>query len=403
MINLEFSQSAVDLESTEFKQELKKIKTKEVPAFMNYQPPIEAIQKITERFKGPKNIIIIANGGSRSSFYGFYHALTEFRNPEKQVCFVNTMEPDYLIACREQFPPETSLVIPISKSGTNVDVLEPLMYFSDYPVLAVTGQTGVLQEMAKRKKWTILEHPEIGGRFSGLTSSALGPAALVGLPLEEIVKGAINAYQNFHPTKSMKDNLALKLAGIFYHLEKQGYIEIFTPFYSFKLFAFYPLLVQLIHETCGKNDQGQTVFGDLAPESQHHTNQRFFGGRKNVAGLFFTVNKQTHHDLQIEVPTELQDINLRSGTLKHLDKLNLQTGLDFDFRGVRQDAELNKIPYAVISLDQITPETIGEFLAFLQCFAVYSAWLRDIEPFNQPQVERAKEITFELIKNKARE
>ena len=37
-----------------------------------------------------------------------------------------------------------------------------------------------------------------------------------------------------------------------------------------------------MHESFGKDKLGQSYFGGQGPEMQHHTSQRFFGGRKNT-------------------------------------------------------------------------------------------------------------------------
>ncbi len=93
-------------------------------------------------------------------------------------------------------------------------------------------------------------------------------------------------YKKCLPAVPVDENPALKLSSALYLLEKREFSEVFMPFYSVKMSGAIPLIVQLMHESVCKDGKGQTFYGALAPESQHHTNQRFFGGQRNVVGLF---------------------------------------------------------------------------------------------------------------------
>jgi glucose-6-phosphate isomerase len=49
-----------------------------------------------------------------------------------------------------------------------------------------------------------------------------------------------------------------------------------------------------------------------------------------------------------------------------------------------------------MEIDKITEASFGEMLVFWQYFAVYSAMLRNLNPFDQPEVEASKKISLEL-------
>jgi glucose-6-phosphate isomerase len=204
-------------------------------------------------------------------------------------------------------------------------------------------------------------------------------------------------YKKCAPDVDIKNNPALQLAAALYLLEKKAYDQIFTSIYSSRLVKFLSLMVQLIHESSCKDGKGQTIYGDMGPETQHHSNQRFFGGKKNAVGLFVTVCDDDQKT-KIKIPEKLKDIKLKDSTLRELDNLNLCKALEFEFLGTRDDAVNNKIPIIHIHLDKITPESIGEYLALWQYIAVYSSWLRDVNPFDQPHVEESKRISFEYLK-----
>lgn len=271
-----------------------------------------------------------------------------------------------------------------------------MLAFSNYPVLVITGEKeNPLFNIASQKKWNVISHPEVGGRFSGLTSCGLVPAYLMGLPIENIYEGANLGYKQYNNQIGMGSNDALKLAAYFLALEEKGFSEIFASVYSTPLSGFLPLLVQLIHESAGKDGKGQTIFGDYSPESQHHTNQRLFGGRKNIAALFITEEKP-EKDIDLEVPENLKDIPLKNKILAILNSISGNKAMYYDMEGVIQNCRAKKIPAIQMLIDTIMPKAIGEFVVFWQYFSVYSALLRDANPYDQPEVEESKKISFEL-------
>jgi len=176
--------------------------------------------------------------------------------------------------------------------------------------------------------------------------------------------------------------------------EQEGYTEVFVPIYSPMLFGFGNLIMQLCHESFGKRSKGLTFVCAEAPESQHHTNQRFFGGRKNMVG-FFIRNAEFSNDMDIKCPAGWADIPYAKGTLGDV-KLPYSTAVHFEFQGTQKDAAQSKIPNIVLTVDRVDEENMGELMAFWQFFAVYSSVLRDVNPFDQPQVENSKKITKEL-------
>ena len=52
------------------------------------------------------------------------------------------------------------------------------------------------------------------------------------------------------------------------------------------------------------------------------------------------------------------------------------------------------LPLAALTLDQVNAHSVGEFIAFWHLFAVYSSVLRKVNPFDQPQVENSKNISW---------
>lgn len=395
MLHLDISHLNIKRYSS-IKSKLDRIKKMEVPAFEKHKEDILRLAGILKRYRKYDNLIVIGNGGSNTSFRAFHQALVPM-DSKKKAFILTTMEPDLISELKQVFPKRKTLVMPISKSGTTIGVIESLLAFDGYRMLPVTSPgTGALSVIAEKAGFEMVPHAPVGGRYSGLTASAFAPALFFGIEVEMIDNGARTMYKYCNPQVHIDKNPALQLAASLYLLDKKGYDEIFCPIYSSKLSGFQNLIVQLMHETVGKKKKGQTIFCADAPDSQHHTNQRFFGGKRNVLGIFLTVENQQDNDTKVKVPPSIRQIKARDGTIGDVNGVPYAKALEYEFRGTYEDAIDKNIPVAHISLDKVSAFSVGELMAFWHYVAVYSAWLRDLNPFDQPQVESSKDISFRL-------
>lgn len=370
---------SIDIEGAEIAEKPTKSET---PTYTEYQPDIQRIKNLKED-NSFENLIVIGNGGSITSFRAYYYAFIE--ETDVNVHIITTMDPDYLDRINDTTQAENTLVMPISKSGQTVGVIESLLYFldRDYNFLPVTSDNnGALRQIADARDQEFIEHPNIGGRFTGAVETALAPAYFAGIEIEPIREGAETVYSN--PEE------AYNLAEVLYKAEENGFEEILTPFYSTRLFGYYPLLVQLMHETVCKEGEGQTFYGDIAPEYQHHTNQRLFGGKQNILPFFFNLSNHKHD--QVKVPSDLEDVDIRDRKLEELGGRTYESALKSEFEGVRQALQQHEMPYINLEIDSLGLEEAGELTAFLQLVAIRSAELRDVDPFNQPDVETSKKL-----------
>jgi len=362
----------------------------EKPFFHELKPDFDKILKAAQPHKG-KNIILIGNGGAVNSFMVLYRALYA---GNQQVTVINSMEPDLIKQVRNKNPKDGTIVITASTSGTNVGVLEIMSKFLDYEMIVITAENdGALRQVAQAKSLPILYVPHITDRY--LTSGALAyfPLAVLGIDVRKIDKALHNAYE----AEAAKGN-SLKLSTILFELEQKGYTEVFVPIYSYKLEAFSIFIMQLMHESVSKEGKGQSFIVVAAPESQHHTNQRFFGGRKNIAGVFICAG-QDDQSSATEYEQELHSIKLRDGNVGDISGVPLAKAFSFETEGTIKDAIANKIPVGRLLFDNIREEEAAELIAFWHYMAVYSSWLRGVNPFDQPQVEKSKEIAFEMRKS----
>lgn len=358
-------------------------------AFVSYKMDFGRLKRIWQEFGVFENILVIGHGGSVSSFIGMCGSL----GTSKNIFILSTTDPEYIFDLKKKLAKHQTLVIAISKSGETVTQVEALMHFIDYPLLVIAGKDSALEHIAKKINAKTIIHPEVNGRFSAFTEVGMIPAAISGLDVESMYSGAEKMYRQYK-----EDNIAIKAAQIFYALERDGFVDVFMPFYSHNLYSFAGLIVQLCHESFAKDGKGQTYLAAEAPESQHHTNQRFFGGRKNIAGFFVNV-EHFREDLETTAPIALHSIHIRDGSLFDLHKIALSLSFNAEFKGTWQSAKIESIPIVALNLNIIDPQEIGSFIAFWQMYAVYSSVLRDVNPFDQPAIESAKQISWNQRKN----
>jgi glucose-6-phosphate isomerase len=357
------------------------------PAFLSYQPDWDAMTKIVDQHRDIKNMLVIGHGGSITSLYGMYYALQE--QATKQVYFLSTVDPDYIAELRHTLKPADTLVVAISKSGETVTQLEALLQFIDFPLLVIAGEKTPLWEIAQRLKAPAMVHPPIGGRFTGLTEVALVPALMAGIDAQGLLQGAAEVYADYE-----KNNLAWKAASVGWQLEQLHYSDVFLPVYTHALFPLSALIVQLCHESFGKDGRGQTFLAHEAPESQHHTNQRLFGGPKNMYAFFLNAAMPLQ-DLRLHVPPSLQSVTLRDKDLFMLNKAALGQSLAAELHGTLEDARAQGLPVVHLEITSRNAKEIGACLAFWQLYAVYGACLRRVNPFDQPQVENSKQLSWQ--------
>jgi glucose-6-phosphate isomerase len=367
-------------------KEISTVTLPEKPEFAKYKPDFELIKKLAEEYNQYPNILIIGHGGSITATYGMYNALKH--QAKKKMFFLSTVDPDYIEELKKELGKENTLVVAVSKSGETTTQIEMLNQFLDFPLLIITGKSSVLRAIGEKVNAKIITHPVIGGRFTGITEVSLAPLGIAGVDVEGLHEGAEAFYNLYH-----RDNLAWRAASVFYQLELKGFVDVFMPFYSHNLFPMSSVIVQLCHESFGKGGKGQTYFAHEAPESQHHTNQRFFGGTKNICG-FFTSSDTFFSQTVTNYPTSLHSVQLKGHAIFDINKIPLQSALSFELEGTIEDARINSIPLAHLTIAGFIPQEIGGLLAFWELYAVYASVLRNVDPFDQPQVENSKKISF---------
>ena len=248
---------------------------------------------------------------------------------------------------------------------------------------------GALRQMANEEGWETFVIPaNVGGRFSVLTPVGLLPLAVAGVDIMEMMNGAVDAREAYD-LRSF-DNPVWLYAAVRNLLYRNGKaMEIFESFEpGFKMFGGW--WQQLFGESEGKDGKGIFPVTAEFTADLHSLGQMIQQGQRNI---FETM-------VRFDAPAEKMVIG---GDEKNLDGLNYLEGRSLDF--VDEKAFLGTlaahvdggVPVITMDCGELNDRKVGEMFYFLELCCGVSAYILDVNPFNQPGVEFYKRNMFKLL------
>ena len=360
------------------------------PYFATERADVAGMAPKLQAAEGKEHVVVVGNGGSIRNVWALYCALSERGFPRKLHLLDGTDMSGLLgELLREDgaFNPENTLIVPVSKSGETENVIQEtaLLMGRGYPALAITSSgPSKLAEMVAEANLDTFPHPDdVGGRFTAAQNNALLPLAMLAgntTLASEIDLAFADAHDKLGAAAPVSENMAKRVALDLWRAERAGYTEVFMPIYAHALAGAGELIVQLVHESYCKAGRGQTIIRAGAPESQHHTNQRYFGGRENIVGLSICVGRF------------MEDARLAGG-------VSCTEFLHMEHAGVVAEAESRGTPHMALTLDSLAVADVCGLIALWQWAAVYGGLLRGVNPFDQPAVEGSKQATLEMFES----
>ncbi len=248
---------------------------------------------------------------------------------------------------------------------------------------------GALRQMAEEEGWeTFVIPPNVGGRYSVLTAVGLLPMAVAGIDPLEVMRGAMEAKQEYD-LRSFENPVWL-YAAVRNVLHRSGkdieILESFEP--GFRSMGMW--WQQLFGESEGKDGKGIFPVTAEFTADLHSLGQMIQQGRRN---LFETV-------VRFDPPEQKMTI---AGDYKNLDGLNYLEGKTLDFvdeqayRGTVAAHVDGGVPVITMDVGPLTDRNLGHMFYFFQLACGISAYVLDVNPFNQPGVEFYKRNMFELL------
>ncbi len=372
-----------------------------------------------------ENILVLGIGGSalggiavtEALLKPYWNLLTEEqREGMPRIFFLDNIDPDTINGLFEVLDLKKTLVNVITKSGSTAETMSQFMIVKDklekelgdnyrYNIVATTDKkTGILRQIAEQEGYkTFVVPDDVGGRFSVFSAVGLLPFALVGLDIDEMVNGIKDMDLALKNT-DIHNNIAAQNALIHYLLDtKKGKnLSVMMP-YSSRLKYVSDWYVQLWAESLGKNKDkdgndvniGPTPIKALGATDQHSQIQLYNEGPNDKVINFIRVE---NFDTTLEIPNifEYTGIGYLGGKT-----INQLINAEADSTRVAL-SDYNR-PTVTITLEKVDSYNVAQLLYMLEVQTAIAGELYNINTFNQPGVEQAKNYTYALMGRKGYE
>jgi glucose-6-phosphate isomerase len=367
-----------------------------------------------------ENVLVIGIGGSALGPQFVCDALTGPADKMRLFFFDNT-DPDgmdrtldQLALTGEALGLEKTLTVVISKSGGTKETRNGMLAAAaayhraglDFPrhAVAVTGAGSALDQLAAKEGW-LARFPMwdwVGGRTSEMSAVGLLPAALQGLDIDAMLAGARDMDQIARLYDTLHNPAAL-LALMWYHAGGgKGTKDMVVLPYKDRLLLFSRYLQQLVMESLGKEKdlagkivhQGIAVYGNKGSTDQHAYVQQLRDGINNFFVTFIEVLKDR---------SALDSQNSEPGTPSSSASLMVEPGVTSGdylhgfFQGTRAALTENGRENMTITIDEVSPRTIGVLIALFERAVGLYAQLININAYHQPGVEAGKKAAGAVI------
>jgi glucose-6-phosphate isomerase len=268
---------------------------------------------------------------------------------------LDTTDPAAIKEVEDSIDLERTLFVISSKSGGTIETLSQYHYFrakvdNGRNFVAITDPGSSLEQLANSTGFrrVFLNDPDIGGRYSALSYFGLVPAALYGVDIKAILDRARIAEENCAEFDSSASNRGLWMGLAFGEAALNGRDKLTyvvdPPLSSYGLWA-----EQLFAESTGKQGKGiLPVAGEPVGTPDVYGDDRLFFHLRSKDG-----------------PDRLE--------------------------------EIRKAGHAVITAQFEGPEDVGRLFFFAEFAAAVAGWVLGINPFDQPNVQEAKDATAKVL------
>ena len=373
----------------------------------------EKIKKSAKKIQEDSEVLLVIGiGGSylgaraviEALTNSFYNLLSKEERKTPQILYVgNNLSPTYINDIIDLIGNRELSINVISKSGTTT---EPAIAFRIFRELlenkygikearkriyvTTDSKKGALKTLASREKYTTFVIPDnVGGRYSVLTAVGLLPIAVAGVDIDKLMNGARMA-EDKYADENLKYNECYKYAvtrNVLYEKEKN--IELLVT-YEPKMHYMIEWWKQLFGESEGKDGKGIYPSGAEFTTDLHSLGQYIQDGRRC---LFETVINIKHPGSDLKINSDEDDLDglnyLEGKSLDYVNKKAMEGTIAAHVEG--------DVPNILITMDKLDEETLGHLIYFFELACAMSGKLLEVNPFDQPGVEKYKTNMFKLL------
>ena len=378
---------------------------------VNYdKEELERIIKDAKYVRDNFDILVVCGiGGSYLGAKCALDALKGLKSDDKmEIIFMGqTFSPNYVAQVLKYLKGKNFAINVISKSGTTTETSISFRLLKDLlesqvgkekakkAIYATTDkEKGALKTLCNNEGYATYVLPgNIGGRFSVLTAVGTFPLAVAGVDVKTMIEGAAKARKDFD-NDDIENNICYQYAVSRDYMLRNNYpVEMFVT-YEPQFTQISEWLKQLFGESEGKDKNGLFPASATFSTDLHSLGQFIQDGSPI---LFETILNVTNPNDDVAIPEDKDDLD----GLNYLKGKNLAFVNQKAFEGTLQaHEETGNVPCNVIYIDKLDAETLGYLFYFFMRACAMSAYLLDINPFNQPGVEVYKKNMFHLLGKK---
>jgi glucose-6-phosphate isomerase len=234
-------------------------------------------------------------------------------------------------------------------------------------------------------------HTGIGGRFSSLTNVGLLAALARGLDARAVREGAKGVVDAMMAAKAPGDFAPALGAAVAIGLARERGIrmQVMMP-YADRLGRFSAWFAQLWAESLGKNGQGTAPIACLGPVDQHSQLQLFMDGpREHMITVVRAPSAGTGPRINVELA--------EGAGLGYLAGRTAGDLVAAQAEALPQALAKAGRPVRTFDLPSLDERTLGALMMHMMLETILAAHLLGVDPFDQPAVELAKNITRERV------
>ena len=378
---------------------------------VNYdKEELERLLKDAQYVRDNFEVLVVAGIGG--SYLGAKCAIDALKgvkpNDKLEVIFMGqTFSPNYTHQVLEYLKNKKFAINVISKSGTTTETSIAFRLLKDLlekkvgkeearkSIFAVTDKArGALKTLCNQEGYSTYVLPDdIGGRYSVLTPVGLFPLAASGVDVKAMLKGAQEARNEFD-NDNLKDNICYRYAvSRDYMLHHSRPVEMYVT-YEPQMSQISEWLKQLFGESEGKEKKGLLPTSATFSTDLHSLGQFIQDGTPLLFETILNVLEPKEDAIIPLTEDDLDGLNYLAG--KKLSYVNQMA-----FQGtLKAHQEDGGVPCNVIYIEKLDAKTLGYLFYFFMRACAMSAYLLEINPFNQPGVEIYKKNMFHLLGKK---
>lgn len=261
-------------------------------------------------------------------------------------------------------------------------------------VVPVTGESGRLFDLAGalgcRDKYHVPDG--VGGRFSVLSAVGLLPAAILGLDVVQLLRGAVAMNEHFR-TAAVGENVVLDYVAVCHLMEslRGAHIRVLSV-WSKALEAVGLWYDQLLAESLGKQERGATPITTVNTRDLHSRAQQHQEGCRDKLITNLIVDRWRCD------PLSIGQSDLNQDGLNELADKTLPEIMSAAIAGTNEAYRDDGRPTADIHLPAVDEASLGQLFQMLMLATVVEGRLIDVNPYGQPGVEGYKQNMNRILR-----